>query len=170
MRAADHAEIEVWSGVMIGRILFGESPLDLIEAYSEYAGRMCRLPDWIHGGAIVAVQGGQQAARTTLDEARRADIPLASLWIQDWVGARLTSSGRQIWWNWRLDQTYYPQWSELVADLESRGARMLIYINPFLGDAEGHEGFFNAARAGGYLVQKSDGSPISSGTPTSPRD
>lgn len=32
MRAANHTEIKVWSGVMTGWILYGETPLDLIEA------------------------------------------------------------------------------------------------------------------------------------------
>jgi alpha-glucosidase len=159
MRAVDHLEIKVWSGLMTGRILFGEAPLDLIEAYTEYAGRMRNLPDWIQNGAIIAVQGGKQAARSALDEMRRANIPLAALWIQDWVGVRLTSAGQQLWWDWRLDEAYYPQWSQLVADLESRGARMLVYINPFLSNARGHDALFNKARDSGYLVKKADGSP-----------
>jgi alpha-glucosidase len=159
MRTADHLEIKVWSGAMTGRILFGETPLDLIETYSEYAGRMRKLPDWIHEGAIIAVQGGQKAAQTTLDEIRRAEVPLAGFWIQDWVGIRLTSAGEQLWWDWKLDETYYPQWRELVADLASRGARMLIYMNPFLSNAKGHDALFNTGRDKSYLVKKDDGSP-----------
>ena len=159
MRPADHFEIKVWSGAMSGRILFGDTPLELIEAYSDYCGRMRALPDWIHNGAIIAVQGGQKAARAALDETRRADVPLAGLWIQDWVGVRLTSAGQQLWWDWRLDEAYYPQWRQLVADLESRGARMLVYINPFLSNARGHDGLFNSARDNGYLVEQGDGSP-----------
>jgi len=159
LRAAEHFEIKVWSGALTGRILFGETPLDLIETYTEYAGRMRELPDWIHSGAIIAVQGGQPAARATLDAVRRADIPLAGFWIQDWVGIRVTSAGQQLWWNWRLDENHYPQWRQLVADLESRGARMLIYINPFLSNTKGHDALFNEARDSGYLVKKADGSP-----------
>ncbi|MGD0421014.1 MAG: hypothetical protein ABSA68_15760 [Xanthobacteraceae bacterium] len=48
MRSATHFQIKVWSGTMTGRILYGETPLDLIEAYTEYAGRMRVLPDWVH--------------------------------------------------------------------------------------------------------------------------
>jgi sulfoquinovosidase len=46
-----------------------------------------------------------------------------------------------LWWNWQLDENYYPGWKELVADLESQGGRMLIYINPFLSIEPGHEAF-----------------------------
>ena len=31
MRQADHIDIKVWSATMTGRILYGETPLDLIE-------------------------------------------------------------------------------------------------------------------------------------------
>ena len=47
MRHADRVDIKVWSATMTGRILHGETPLDLIEAYTAYAGRMRVLPDWI---------------------------------------------------------------------------------------------------------------------------
>jgi hypothetical protein len=133
MRQADHVDIKVWSGTMTGRILHGETPLDLIEAYTEYTGRMRALPDWVHSGVILGVVGGTKSVRAKLDKAREAGIPIAGLWIQDWVGVRITPVGTQLWWN-KLDETYYPDWKQLVADLESQGARMLIYINPFLSN------------------------------------
>jgi alpha-glucosidase len=159
MRAARHAEIKVWSGVMTGRILFGDTPLDLIEAYTEYAGRMRVMPDWIHNGAIVASQGGMEAARKIFDECVKADVPLAGMWMQDWVGIRITFAGQQLWWNWRLDESYYPQWHELAAALEKRGGRMLIYINPFLCNTEGHDELFKEAAEKGYLVKTAAGAP-----------
>jgi alpha-glucosidase len=159
MRPAKHFEIKVWSGVMKGRILFGETPLDLVEAYTEYSGRMRALPNWIHNGAIVAVQGGTKAVRAKLDKLRKADIPVSGLWIQDWPGARVTSAGKQLWWDWRLDEKFYPEWRELVRDLESAGGRMLIYINPFLSNAKGHDALFNEGQQKGFLVKKADGSP-----------
>ncbi len=159
MRPADHVDIKVWSPVMTGRILHGETPLDLIEAYSAYSGRMRALPDWIHDGVIVSVQGGTKVVRGKLDELRKGGVPLAGLWIQDWPGVRVTPAGKQLWWDWRLDETFYPNWKELVADLESQGARMLIYINPFLSTEEGHNTLFTEGRQKGYLVEKSGGTP-----------
>jgi len=159
MRPADTFEIKVWSGKMTGQILFGATPLDLIEAYSSYAGRMRALPDWTQNGVIVAVQGGTKQVREKLAKIRAADIPLAGLWIQDWPGKRVTSAGQQLWWDWRLDEAFYPEWPELVADLKSTGARMTLYVNPFLSNAPGHDRLFNEGRDKGYLVQKQDGSP-----------
>jgi alpha-glucosidase len=73
---------------------------------------------------------------------------------------RVTSTGRQLWWNWQLDETYYSGWKQLVADLESQGARMLTYINPFLSTEEGHNSLYTEALAKGYLVRKADGTPF----------
>jgi alpha-glucosidase len=159
MRPFDRIDIKVWSATMTGRILFGETPLDLIEAYTEFSGRMRVLPDWIHNGAIVSVQGGTEIVRAKLDALNKASIPLAGLWIQDWPGVRVTSAGKQLWWDWKLDEGFYPDWKQLVADLEAQGARMLIYINPFLSIEDGHNALFTEGRQKGYLVEQADGSP-----------
>ena len=67
LRPADHVDIKVWSGVMTGHILYGESPLELIETYTEYAGRMRVLPDWVHNGAILGLMGGTEPVRAKLE-------------------------------------------------------------------------------------------------------
>jgi sulfoquinovosidase len=159
MRPADHIDIKVWAATMTGRILYGETPLDLIETYTEYAGRMRVLPDWAHNGAILGLMGGTEVVRAKLGRARAADVPVAGLWLQDWVGVRTTFAGTQLWWNWTLDEAYYPRWPELVADVESQGGRVLLYINPYLATEEGHNQLFTEARKKGYLVRKADGAP-----------
>ena len=159
LRQADGFEVKVWSGRMVGRILYGRTPLELIESYSSYAGRMRALPDWVHGGVIAGVQGGSAVVRRKLATLRQAGVPLAGLWIQDWTGVRTTEVGQQLWWDWRLDEGYYPDWSALVADVEAGGGRVLGYINPFLSLEPGHDALFVAAREAGYLVEREDGTP-----------
>jgi alpha-glucosidase len=160
MRQSDQIEIKVWSATMTGRILYGRTPLELIEAFTEYSGRMRVLPDWIHEGLILGTQGGTEVVRRKIDTANKAGIPLAGVWLQDWPGVRVTATGRQLWWNWQLDESYYPGWRELVADLERQGARMLTYINPFLSTEDGHNSLYTEAVARGYLVRKADDSPF----------
>ncbi len=159
MRPAHLISISVWGATMIGRILFGETPLELIEAYSEYSGRMRPLPDWAHKGAVLGLMGGTQVVRRKLADAKNAGVPVAGLWLQDWVGTRRTSAGTQLWWNWMLDAQYYPGWRQLVNDLAKDGGRVVIYINPFLATEVNHDQLFQEAKAKGYLVRKSDGSP-----------
>ncbi|WP_052003332.1 alpha-glucosidase [Microvirga sp. BSC39] len=160
MRQPDQIAIKVWAATMTGRILYGQTPLELIEAFAEYAGRMRILPDWIHEGLILGTQGGTEVVRGKIDTVNKAGIPLAGVWLQDWPGVRVTSTGRQLWWNWQLDETYYPGWKQLVADLERQGARMLTYINPFLSTEEGHNSLYTEALTRGYLVRKEDGTPF----------
>jgi sulfoquinovosidase len=159
MRKADAIEIKLWSSTMTGRILYGGTPIDLLEAYTEYSGRMRKLPDWVHNGVILSPMGGTETVRTRLGHARDAGVPVAGLWLQDWVGTRKTSVGTQLWWNWVLDETYYPGWRALVEDVEKGGGKVLIYINPFLATDTGHNQLFEEASAKGYLVQHADGSP-----------
>lgn len=159
LRYTDRVEIKLFANVMTGRIVYGKTPLDLIEGYTSYSGRMRVLPDWIHEGAIVGLQGGTDRVRQKLAELDQAGVPLAGLWIQDWAGRRVTSADSQLWWNWRLDETYYPRWAELVDTLARRNVRMLIYINPFLTNTSGHDQLFREAERAGYLVKKPDGTP-----------
>lgn len=74
LRQADHADIKVWSGTMTGRILYGERPLDLIETYTEYAGRMRVLPDWVHQGVILGLMGGTETDINKKRQSARRNI------------------------------------------------------------------------------------------------
>ena len=160
MRPARAIEIKTWSPKMSGRIVFGETPIDIIASYSEFCGRMRPLPDWVHEGVIVSVQGGTDTVRAKLAELNAAGIPLSGLWVQDWPGVRITDVGSQLWWEWKLDEDFYPGWKQLVSDLETQGTRMLTYINPFLSHEDGHNSMFLEAQAKGYLVKAPDGTPF----------
>ena len=55
-----------------GRVLYGESPLDLIEQFTAWAGRMAPLPDWALRGAVVGFEGGTDAVRAVWQQLRDA--------------------------------------------------------------------------------------------------
>ena len=159
LRRPDRIEIKLFSNTLTGRILHGRTPLELIEEYTAYAGRMRRLPDWVHEGAIVGLQGGTDLVRQKLATLDRAGVPLAGVWIQDWCGRRVTADGSRLWWNWQLDETYYPGWSDLVSELGRRNVRVLTYINPFFANDPGHDSQFKEAEKAGFLVKRADGTP-----------
>ena len=50
---------------------------------------------------------------------RAAGVPLAAVWLQDWVGKRRTTAGDRLWWNWVLDDHpeagSYASWDALRA-------------------------------------------------------
>ena len=154
-------ELRVWSGDLRGQIIFGETPLDLIESFTEYSGRMRPLPDWFHAGAIVGIMGGSERVRKIWQRLKVLKTPIAGFWLQDWVGKRNTGLGVRMWWNWELDKKTYPDWPTLVADFKREGIETLGYFNPFLTDAAMKEGvgenLFQTAKESHFLVRKQDG-------------
>lgn len=163
LRQVDRAQIQLWAPRMAGRILHGESPAQLIKEYTAYAGRMRPLPNWILEGAIVGMQGGTDKVRRILAKLQEAETPISALWLEDWVGQRVTSFGKQLWWNWELDKDHYPGWDALVDELHQQGIRMMVYVNCHLADAAGksnhRRNLFAEAAAHGYLVKNRFGEP-----------
>lgn len=164
LRQDDSLTITVHSSTATGRFLSPGSPLELIEEYTLYSGRMRPLPDWVHRGMIVGMQGGTNVVKKALAELDAQKAPVAAFWLQDWVGQRTTNFGKQLWWNWELDRDRYPGWNEFVADLKLRDIRVMTYVNPFIADVAGKKtnvrrNIFTEARDRGYLIRHPDGSP-----------
>lgn len=167
MRRDEATVVELHGTQLSGHFLAGNSPLELVTASTELTGRMRPLPDWVTQGAIIGLQGGTQKVRETLAQLQAQKAPLAAFWLQDWVGQRITTFGKQLWWNWTVDEKRYPGWDTLVADLKKDKVAVMTYVNPFLADVEvrreeqgaGYRNLYAEALAKGYLVRKADGSP-----------
>eukprot|EP00750_Incisomonas_marina_P008867 INCI15722.1.p1 GENE.INCI15722.1~~INCI15722.1.p1 ORF type:complete len:697 (-),score=100.57 INCI15722.1:2473-4533(-) len=148
---------------LCGRILAGNNPLDLIEQYTLWAGRMQQLPAWTQNGAVVGFEGGTAAVRNVWAQLKAANVPLAGFWLQDWSGRRDDAGDERLWWNWELDEDYYPGWDALVLEMREAGARMLTYINPYLSNDVGSKkpnfrrDLWAEANASGFLIRNSSG-------------
>ena len=164
LREEDRVQVEVFSSRMSGQILRGETPVELIEHYTQYSGRMRKLPEWILDGAVVGLQGGTDKVLDVYDELEVLGTPVAALWLQDWVGQRETSFGTQLWWNWELDEDHYRGWDQLQEQLERDNVRLMTYIGPWVADdvakKENHRrDLFEEAARNGYLVKNRAGEP-----------
>ena len=178
LRSDDRVRIEVFSSLIRGQIVVGGSPAELIEGYTEFAGRMRPLPGWILDGAIVGMQGGTDKLLEIKERLDALDTPVAAFWLQDWVGRRVTNFGSQLWWNWELDDKSYTRWrwdwepdkergyaqeNTLREQLEDENIKLMTYINPYLVDVSGKSSYrrnmFEEASEAGYLVEKQDGGP-----------
>ncbi|MBH8561801.1 alpha-glucosidase [Nostoc sp. CENA67] len=164
LRDPQIATIRVSSSCMQGRIFCGETPLDIIELYTNYVGRMPPLPHWLHQGAIVGMQGGTALVRQVWSKLRELDTPIAGFWLQDWVGQRRTIAGKQLWWNWQLDETAYPGWQQLVSDLAEAKIAVGVYVNPFLVDRPlksnpQQRNLYTEALQQGFVVKKNQAEP-----------
>lgn len=168
LRAEDRVQLEIWSSRLHARLVHGRTPGDLLTAHTAWSGRMRPLPDWVHKGAILGLTGGTARVRRAVEQLKAAGVPLAAVWLQDWVGERPGSQGKQLWWSWQLDEEHYPGWAELRADLERDGIRVLTYVNPMLVDIRDRDrgnstglrrNFFAEAKQAGYLVRTPSGEP-----------
>lgn len=162
LRHPDRVSVKLFGLEARGGLIAGADLAAALKDYTSEIGRMPRLPDWVNEGAILGLQGGSDVVDDKLAAARRAGVPVAGLWLQDWVGQRVTSFGKQLWWSWTLDQERYPRWDALREDLAENGGGLLAYANPFLVDVSeqpGRRNLFKEAKRAGYLVKHSDGSP-----------
>jgi alpha-glucosidase len=163
LRKNDRVQVQVWSKAMSVHILNSDTPISLIGIYTERTGRMRPLPDWMLAGAVIGMQGGTEEVKRAFQELESRGTPVAAFWLQDWVGQRDTIIGKQLWWNWEVDESHYPGWSDLVSYLDAHGIRMMVYVNPYLVDVSGKAGskrnLFREANEKGYLVRNRAGEP-----------
>ena len=161
MREDDVFEAEVWHNNLAAQFIAGSDPATLVQRYTEGFGRMSALPEWTQQGTIIRAHGGSEEVLAKVAQARDAGLPLAAVWVEDWCGLRETALGSRMWWNWSVDRSRYPDWEDLVAQLDADGVAVLAYANPYLTDASEHPGadrhLFEEAKAAGYLVRDLDG-------------
>lgn len=125
--------IEVWSNNLRLQVFSGQPhPQGLLKSLSAFTGQMPPLPKWVHKGAIIGAQGGTQRIMDLWQKLTKAGVKISAFWLQDWVGKRETSVGEQLWWDWRLDQSHYPKWPKLRAELNEQNIKILGYVNPYL--------------------------------------
>ncbi len=165
LRKDDRVQVEVYAPVALISIPSGRTPQELLEKqFSGYQRYVPTLPDWVHAGAIVGMQGGTEKVEAVYAELKKRDMPISAFWLQDWVGQRETSFGKQLWWNWEVDYDRYPGWDKMVADFNQDGVEVMVYTSPCLaniGDLKPNvrRNLFQEAAKQGYLIQNKDGEP-----------
>ncbi|MCR5843321.1 MAG: alpha-glucosidase [Oscillospiraceae bacterium] len=113
------------------------------------------LPAWCAEGMILGVQGG---TKTVLDKTFAmldAGAKICGVWSQDWSGEKRTVMGKQVYWNWEVDEKLYPGLKEAIQKLNARGVKFLAYINPYL--VKGGK-LYKECKKKGWLITKKDGS------------
>jgi len=159
----DRVVIETFGGGINARLINGSTPTEIIQTYTASTGRMKSLPDWLYSGAVVGMQGGTEKVRDVYAKLLVRNTPVSAFWLQDWVGQRATSFGKQLWWNWEVDYQHYPGWDAMVSDLNDDGVRVMVYLNPYLVDVSekpnANRNLFQEALENGYLIKNPQGEP-----------
>lgn len=141
-----------------GWILVGSSNsfLETLRLKNSLFGKQYKIPDWIFNGAILGIQGGKEVLLNKLEKAKKYGIKISAVWCQDWEGKRITSFGKQLFWDWIYDKNLYPDLPELIKELNKENIKFLGYINPFLC-TDGK--LFNIAKEKNLLLKNKDGEP-----------
>lgn len=131
-----------------------EKPAECIKAVGDLLGRQPRLPQWVHDGMWIGMQGGTDVVKKKLQVALDAGVKVSALWVQDWVGRRITWFGKRLFWNWKYNQELYPDLPLYIQELSHKNIKFLGYINCFL-NSEGD--LYKEAASKGHLVHNQDG-------------
>lgn len=76
-----------------GYVIGGDSYADLLESITSVTGRMQTLPRWTQRGAILGLEGGTEDVSSKVRAIRDANVSVAGVWLQDWVGIRSAFDG-----------------------------------------------------------------------------
>ena len=136
-------------------LLRGQSYPALAEELAARIPNRQYLPDWCLGGMILGVQGGTETVLDKTFAMLDAGAKICGVWCQDWSGENRTVMGKQVWWNWEVDEGLYPGLREAIQKLNARGVRFLAYINPYL--VKGGR-LYEYCRERGWLITHEDGS------------
>ena len=104
---------------------FGDTFEAVLENLTDLIGRQIMLPDWVHDGEILGVQGGTAIMDKKLKTALDHDMAVAGVWIQDWEGRRVTAVGKQLYWNWVWDEELYPELNKRIKEYAAKGVKIL---------------------------------------------
>ncbi|KAJ1417898.1 hypothetical protein B484DRAFT_146012 [Ochromonadaceae sp. CCMP2298] len=101
---------------------------------------------WSQLGAVVGLEGGTANVSSTVERLYKAGVPLAGVWLQDWVGLQHSWDGDRLIWNWELNRDWYPEWDVMVGRWAKRGTRVLTYMSPFFSNPSANSNSTTAFR------------------------
>lgn len=159
-------EVEIWADTFSGFVFKEESMLDLVGRITENTGRQDLMPEWTQKGAIVGLEGGTDNVTKIVNSLYEAGVPMAGIWLQDWVGLQHLPEGDRLIWNWEVNYDYYPGWHQMIENWTLKGTKVLTYINPFFSDPTAsnssnsgiRRNFFQEGVENGFFVKNSEGS------------
>lgn len=153
----DLVDMEIWDTRIDLRVWQGTSLIDAIARHTAFTGRYTPLPRWAHG-TVLGLRGGRAHVERMLEQCERFNVPINSIWIEDWVGRRGHNYGPPLWWRWEPNEEVYPDFVNWVKGLADKGIKVLTYFNPFIADDKD----FSQCREGlehGYFVLDPKGAP-----------
>lgn len=150
----EYHELFFWEVPTSMTISYQNNYQEILKDLTTFTKRPPKLPDFLHNGVILGVQGGLKKVLEYLEQAEMHGVKVSGLWAQDWAGHNYTSFGKRLYWNWKLNEDLYPNLKQVIKELDQKNIAFLTYICPFLLK---NESLFNEAKANNYLALNQQG-------------
>ena len=149
-------EIAVWDQKLSFTVYTGATPTDIIQNYTEDAGRILRTPEpWVFGVWMMAKN--RNIFQTETDRSnqvaailRNDSIPCSAIWHSYWSEKinDILGVGKK----WDLDVVKYPNYTTLVNDHHADGFKVLHYYWPYIFN---NDFDYNTGNTNGYFMKNS---------------
>ena len=155
----DWYSVRVQSSILKGTWIAASSALEAMSIHSSLQGRVQKLPMWTRNGVMLGLSGGGSTVRSVHNKLKMRHCPISGVMISDWTGMKPKCN--RMWYNWVLERELYPNFSQLVDELEKEGINVGLYINPCIDEIPplfrtGRRYIFGEAEKNGFFVKKAD--------------
>ncbi len=149
-------EIAVWDQKLSFTVYTGANPAEIIQNYTEDAGRILRTPEpWVFGVWMMAKNrnGFQTETDRSIQVAqllRDDSITCSAIWHSYWSEKMNDILG--VGKKWDLDVVKYPNYTNLVNNHHADGFKVLHYYWPYIFN---NDYDYNAGNTNGYFMKNS---------------
>ncbi|KAI0693713.1 alpha-glucosidase [Cytidiella melzeri] len=135
-------------------IIYGKTPLEILERYTRMTGRPALLPSWTFGlwlSTSFLTSYDEKTVSGFLQGMQDRNCPvrvfhLDCFWMKQYE-----------WCSFTFDPDYFPDPKAYLAEIKRKyGVKICVWINPYISQLSP---IFNEAVKGGYLIKRTDGKP-----------
>jgi alpha-glucosidase len=147
-------EIAVWDQKLSFTVYTGANPAEIIQNYTDDAGRILRTPEpWVFG--VWMLSKNRNIFQTETDRSnqiatllRNDSIPCSAIWHHYWSEKinDILGVGKK----WDLDVVRYPNYSTLVSNHHADGFKVLHYYWPYIFN---NDFDYNSGNINGYFMK-----------------
>jgi alpha-glucosidase len=149
-------EIAVWDQKLSFTVYTGTTPTEIIQNYTEDAGRILRTPEpWVFG--VWMLTKNRNIFQTETDRSnqvaallRNDSIPCSAIWHHYW--SEKINDVLGVGKKWDLDVAKYPNYSTLINNHHADGFKVLHYYWPYIFN---NDFDYNTGNTNGYFMKNS---------------
>ncbi|NLC17096.1 MAG: alpha-xylosidase [Clostridiales bacterium] len=132
-------------------IIYGKTPADILDKYTQLTGRPALLPPWSYGlwlSTSFTTNYDEKTVNFFIDEMQRRQIPLSifhfdCFWMKEFEWTSL------VW-----DKDAFPDPKGMLDRLRKKGLKICVWINPYIAQKTQ---MFEEGLKNGYFLKRADG-------------